>query len=434
MERQVHKVVVLGGNGTMGAGAGAVFAAAGIRTVLLARTRDKARHGLARVEQMAKSEVIGRAISLGSYDELARELADADLVIEAVSEQLAIKRALFEDVDRHRRADAVIATVSSGLSIAAMCAGRSRGFLRHFLGIHFFNPPTVITGCELIPHADTDPTVVAEVAALLAGRLGRALVRTADTPAFAGNRVGFKVLNECAQLAEQHGVAYIDALIGPHTGRAMAPLATIDFVGWDVHQAIVDNLFASTHDEAHARFALPGYMAGLIEHGHLGNKTAELGGFYRRVGKGKEARTFVLDPHTHAYEPAGPPPVIEVARAMAGLHRVGRYRAAFDVLATADGADAALMRRVILGYVSYGLARVGEVVEAAADVDRIMGYGFNWAPPSVLVDLIGARRTCGLLEAAHLPVPRVIVDAAETGARLFQDPTVDLGRFFQGGS
>ena len=64
------------------------------------------------------------------------------------------------------------------------------------------------------------------------------------------------------------------------------------------------------------------------------------------------------------------------------------------------------MRKVILGYVSYGLNRVGEVVESVADVDRIMGFGFNWAPPSVLVDLIGARRTVTLLEAAKLPVPR----------------------------
>jgi 3-hydroxyacyl-CoA dehydrogenase len=384
---------------------------------------------------MAKSEAISKRITLGSYEEdLEREVAGADLVLEAVSEQLALKRELFARVDHGRAPHTIVATVSSGLSIAAMCEGRSPGFRRHFLGVHLFNPPNVIVGCELIPHADTLPEVTRQISELLAGPLGRALIVTRDTPAFCGNRVGFKVLNECAQLAEEHGTAYLDALIGPHTGRAMPPLATIDFVGWDVHQAIVDNLHAHTHDEAHARFALPAYMAGLIEHGHLGNKVAELGGFYRTVGKGKEAQHFVLDPKTHAYAPAGRPPVIEVARAMASLHRVGRYRAAFDVFAEATGPDAERMRRVILGYVSYGLGRVGDVVERAADVDRIMGYGFNWAPPSVLVDLIGARRTLQLLEASHLPVPRVVADAAATGARLFEEPTVDIGRFFQGGS
>ena len=86
-------------------------------------------------------------------------------------------------------------------------------------------------------------------------------MRTSDTPAFCGNRVGFKVLNECAQLADEHGVAFIDSLVGPHTGRAMPPLATIDLVGWDVHKAIVDNVYANTNDEAHAAFALPAYDA-----------------------------------------------------------------------------------------------------------------------------------------------------------------------------
>jgi hypothetical protein len=116
---------------------------------------------------------------------------------------------------------------------------------------------------------------------------------------------------------------------------------------------------------------------------------------------------------------------------MKRLHRVGRYREAFDVFATAEGADATLLRKVILGYVSYGLGRVGEVVEKPADVDRIMGFGFNWAPPSVLVDVIGARRTVKLLEAAKLAVPRVVADAAERQVALYDEPNVDIGRFFQ---
>ncbi|RDJ93360.1 hypothetical protein B4Q13_22435 [Lacticaseibacillus rhamnosus] len=88
---------------------------------------------------------------------------------------------------------------------------------------------------------------------------------------------------------------------------------------------------------------------------------------------------------------------------MSALHRVGRYQQAIDVFAEAAGADAELMRRVILGYVSYGLNRVGEVVETPTDVDRIMGFGFNWAPPTLLVDLLGARRTVKALVPSGLP-------------------------------
>lgn len=428
----MRKVVVLGANGAMGSGSGAVFAGVGIPTVYLARTRDKAESGRARAEGMVKSTAISKYISVGSYDDLEREVAEADLIFEAVAEDLAVKRDVFARVDRVRKPDAIVATVSSGLSIAAMCAGQSEAFRRNFLGIHFFNPPTVIVGCELIPHVGTDAAVVEYVRELLARRLGREVIETSDTPAFCGNRVGFKVLNEVAQLAEAHGVAFIDALIGPHTGRAMAPLVTIDFVGWDVHQAIVDNLHANTRDEAHAAFALPGYMGKLIAGGHLGRKTPAKGGFYRSEGKGKAAVQFVLDAARGDYRPLAEvavalPPFVDQMKTQI---RVGRYGAAMDVMVDADGPAADLMRHVVLGYISYGLSRVGDVVERPRDVDRIMGFGFNWAPPSVLVDAIGARRTLQLLERVSLPVPRVVVEAAERNLNLFDEPEVDRGRFF----
>jgi 3-hydroxyacyl-CoA dehydrogenase len=429
MRNALQRVVILGANGAMGAGSGAVFAAAGIPTTFLARSRDKAEAGRTRAEEMVKSTAIGALIDVGTYDDLPRAVAEADLVFEAVAEDLGTKRAFFERVDAARRPDAVVATVSSGLSIAGMCRDRSAGFRRHFLGIHFYNPPSVIVGCELIPHAGTDREVLSHVRELLASRCGREVVETADTPAFAGNRVGFRVLGEVAQLAEEHGVAFMDALIGPHTGRAMPPLTTIDFVGWDVHQAIVDNLHAATADEAHDAFALPAYMRRLVAAGHLGAKTPARGGFFRS----DEKTRLVLDPESGEYRPLAPVTLPPFARRMKALHRVGRYGDALDVLATAGGTEAELTRRVVLGYVSYGLARVGEVVREARDIDRIMAFGWNWAPPGLLVDLIGPRRTIALLEQARLPVPRAVLDAAERRQRIFAEPHVDRGRFFFAG-
>jgi len=427
MVRPIRSVVVLGANGAMGSGSGAVFAAAGIPTQFLARSKEKAEAGRARAESMVKSTAISRFITTGSYDaDLESAVAGADLVFEAVAEDLDTKRTFFARVDRARKQDAIVATVSSGLSIAAMCAGQSDGFRRHFLGIHFFNPPTMIVGCELIPHAGTDPAITAFVRDLLAGPLGREVVETSDTPAFAGNRVGFKVLNEVAQLAEEHGVAFIDQIVGQHSGRAMAPLVTIDFVGWDVHKAIVDNLYANTKDEAHSTFKLPAYMQRGIDAGRLGNKTKA--GFFKKDGK----TLLVLDPKTGDYRPfsevASPVPAF-VEQMKAAIH-VGRYERAMEVFCTAEGMEAQMLRRVVLGYISYGLNRVGEVVQRARDVDRIMGFGFNWAPPSVLVDAIGARRTIALLEQAKLDVPRVVVEAAEKNIHLFEEPEVDRGRFF----
>jgi 3-hydroxyacyl-CoA dehydrogenase len=432
MARTIRQVVVLGANGAMGAGSGAVFAAAGIRTVFLARSRDKAQAGAQKAEGAVKSTALSRLIEVGTYDEdLERTVAEADLVFEAVGEELSLKQEYFRRVDKARKPGSIVATVSSGLSIASMCKGLSEDFRKHFLGIHFFNPPTMIVGMELIPHAGTDPSVTAFVRELLVERCGRVLIETTDTPAFAGNRVGFKVLNEVALLAEEHGPAKMDALIGTHSGRAMAPLATVDFVGWDVHKAIVDNLYANTKDEAHAAFKLPAYMQKLIDEGHLGAKTPAKGGFFRSEGKGKDARHFVLDPKSGTYRPAAEVKYAlpQFARDMKQALREGRYGKAWDIFSEAQGADADLMRHVILGYVSYGLNRVGEVVKAVRDVDRIMGWGFNWAPPGLLADVIGPRRTIALLEKAKLPVPKLLVEASEKRTVLFDEPDTDRGRF-----
>jgi 3-hydroxyacyl-CoA dehydrogenase len=428
--RPIRKIVVLGANGAMGSGAGAMFASAGLPTVMLARTKEKAEAGKLRAEQLAKTKL---ALRVGTYDDdLAHEASEADLVFEAVSEHLDIKREVFALIDRVRAPGSIVASVSSGLSIGAMCNGRSEEMRRHFLGVHLFNPPTVIRGCELIPHAGTDPAVTIAIRKLLESQLGRIVVECADTPAFAGNRVGFKLLNEVAQLAAEHGVAYMDQLLGSHSGRALSPLATIDLVGWDVHKAIVDNLWTHTDDEAHAHFALPAYMQRGIDRGHLGRKTRDKGGFYRVEGKGETAVHLVLDPKTGDYRPLSDmkPPVPAFVERMKTAIRAGHFGEALDALVRAEGKDAMLLRRVMLGYISYGLGRVGEVVAEPSDIDRIMSFGFNWAPPSILVDAIGAMRTVSLLEHEKMPVPPVIATAATLGRSLCEDPAMDPARFF----
>ena len=423
------KVAILGANGVMGAGAAGVFAGAGFEVTMLARERDKAEAGLSAAQNAARAEAVADRIKLGSYDaDLERAVREAGLVFESLAEDLALKRHFFELVDRFRAPDAIVATGSSGLSIAEMAKGRGDSFRTHFLGIHLFNPPHVIVGTEVIPGAETEPAMVKSVVAMLTKRLGRKVIVTKDRPAFVGNRVGFKVMNEVAQLAAEHGVAYMDYLIGPHTGRAMAPLATVDLVGWDVHKAIVDNVHQNCEDEAHACFKLPAYMQEGIGAGRLGDKTPERGGFYRKAGK----ETLVLDPKTGTHAPLARPAPIEFVEKMKALNRVGRYREAMTALREARGAHAELCRRVILGYVSYGLNRVGEVAHSAADVDSIMSCGFNWAPPTAIVDLLGARETIAMLTGLGLAVPPVIENAAQSGAKMFQGGVLDYGRAFAG--
>ena len=430
--RSIKKVVVLGANGAMGSGSSAVFAAAGIPTVLLARTADKAAAAVARADQWTKGRTAPGVLTGGTYNDLAPALADADLILECVAEDAPIKRAVYAMVDQ-LHPDAIIATVSSGLPIADLCSDFSALFRAHFLGVHLFNPPTIIVGCELIPHAHTDPGALAIVRDFLTSACGREVVECADRPAFAGNRLGFKLLNEVAQLAEEHGVAYMDRLVGAHTGRALAPLATIDLVGWDVHKAIVDNLHARTYDTAHDAFALPAYMQAGIDRGHLGRKTRDRGGFFRVDKTGGATKLFELLPATgeyHAVDASPPASGSLVARMQAAL-RTGGHTGAMDVLCRASGRDAELLRRILLGYISYGFGLVGDVVARPRDIDRIMSFGFNWAPPGLLVDAIGAARAVELLAHAQLAVPAPVLEAARHGRAVFDEPAVDRARFFQ---
>ena len=427
--RKIERVVVLGANGTMGYGSAALFTQAVPEVTFLARSKAKAEEGLAAAIKQVRSPTVALRAKTGDYaNDLAAAVAGADLVFEALTEELALKQEMFARVDAARRDDAIVATVTSGLSINRLAEGRSASFRRHFLGLHFFNPPNVIVGTELVAGRETAKEIVDFVEAFATVRLGREIVRTHDTPAFAGNRVGFKVLNEAAQLAEELGPLLVDKLVGPYTGRALTPLATIDLVGWDIHRAIVDNVFASTRDEAHATLALPAYMARLMEQGTLGDKSGR--GFFQKQGKARH----VLDPKSGKYTPEGEIalPALPYIEDVSRLHREARYGEAMQAFLAASGDYAAIAKRVVAGYLSYAFHRVGEVTDTIDGIDRIMGTGFNWAPPSVLVDALTPQGAVALIEGAKLPVPAAL-RALKPGERLFRHPTLSAGRFFVAG-
>jgi 3-hydroxyacyl-CoA dehydrogenase len=427
--RKIERVVVLGANGTMGYGSAALFTQAVPQVTFLARTKEKADEGLSAAIKQVRSPTVALRSATGSYDaDLESAVAGADLVFEALTEDMAIKKDIFDKVEAARRDDSIIATVTSGLSINALCKGRSDSFRRHFMGLHFFNPPNVIVGTELIAGDDTDPELVDFVDAFSQIRLGREMVRTFDTPAFAGNRVGFKVMNECAQLAGEIGPLLVDKLVGPYTGRAMTPLATVDLVGWDIHRAIVDNVYENTKDEAHETNKLPDFMAKLMEKGVLGNKSGC--GFFKRDGKTRG----VLDPKTGDYTPEAEIelPDLGYIDEVAAFHREGRYKEGMQVFLNARGEYAAIARKVIAGYVAYAFQRVGEVTESIDGIDRIMGMGFNAAPPSVLVDTLGAQGIVDMIGEAGLAVPEALAKAAKTGKpeRFFNHTRINVGKFF----
>ncbi len=190
----------------------------------------------------------------------------------------------------------------------------------------------------------------------------------------------------------------------------------------------MDNVYENALDEAHDTLKLPAYMAELMDQGTLGNKSGK--GFFMKDGK----RVLALDPKTGGYTP-----VDEIARPELGfidritqLQHVGLYEEAMQAFLAAEGDAAALAKRVIAGYIAYAFHRVGEVTETINGIDRIMGIGFNWAPPSVLVDTFGGDATVKLIEGAGLTVPTQLTAAldAAKGEPLFDRERTDIGRFW----
>ena len=415
----IKRIAVLGA-GEMGASSAAVFAQA-VPVYLLNRAPlSKAERGLDAAVRAARSNTLRYEIALGTFeDDLERIAGESDLILECLAEDPELKRGYFQIIDKHRKPGSIVATGSSGLSIADLARGMSDDFRRHFLGLHFYNPPLRLPAAEIISGPDTSEEVLHYMAGVMETAFRRVVLYAADKPAYAGNRIGFKQLNEAAQLAVEHGVELVDYLFGSYTGRLLAPLATIDLVGWDVHQAIVDNIYEKTADEAHESFSLPPYMAELIGQGVLGNKTPEKGGFFKTV----DTQTLVLDLKTGEYVEPKQPTIGAVEKAKE-LIRLGNYRQALDAILN-SGDEAALVRRWLLGYISYSGMRNGEVSDMRG-INRVMGWGFNWIPPDALADIIGVERVRALLEQEGFPVPPHLATHAK--GRLYNEVD-DVARY-----
>ena len=418
----MKRITILGA-GQMGSGAAAVFAQE-VPVYLLNRAPvSKAEAGVEMAVNMARSNSLRFAITPGTFeDDLARAVGESDFVLEMLGEDVQLKRRHLELVDRYRKPGTIVATGSSGLSVAGLAEGMSADFHKHFLCVHLYNPPTRMTAVELVPGPETLPEVMESVAALMDTPFRRGVIHAKDVPGYAGNRIGFKVLNEVAQLVPEHGVAYLDYVLGSYTGRLLPPLATIDLVGWDVHKALVDNVHQNTNDEAHQAFLLPAFMEDHIHAGSLGNKTPSKGGFYKR----EHGKVLVLDLKTDQYvEPEYP--TIEVIEEVKELVRYGSYREAVSKLLLSDDPGAAIARRVLLGYVSYSGMRNGEVSDMHG-INRVMGFGFNWMPPDAFADLIGVETMSHLLDKEGLPVPPHWTAQA---SRLYADED-DVPRYLSG--
>jgi 3-hydroxybutyryl-CoA dehydrogenase len=280
--KEIEKVGVVG-LGAMGAGIAQLCVEAGVETIgrevsleLGEGARDRIAHFLTRkvekgqLDQGARDAAVGR---LSLTTDLA-DFADCDLVIEAIVEDLAPKQELFAELERVCRADAVLATNTSALSVTEIAAATSSP--GRVVGMHFFNPAPLMPLVEIIRAELTDDDAF-EAAYAFGERLGKHPIRCYDTPGFVVNRVLIPLLNDCIRVLDEARVSVedLDAGMKHGAGWPMGPCELVDLVGIDVHVHASEALYEKTKEP---RMAAPPRLVAMRNAGLLGRKSGR--GFY----------------------------------------------------------------------------------------------------------------------------------------------------------
>jgi len=388
----IKSVTVVGANGTMGRNVSGIFASfGGAKVYMVCRNLEEAEKAKKKAASSVKAEAIEKNLIPMTYDDLELCISSSDLVFESVSEDINIKKDVYKKIAKYINPHTVIATGTSGLSINELSMCFDEKIRKNYMGIHMYNPPYNMTLCEIIPSQYTDTKLLNIMKIYLKSVLHRNVVEVKDAPAFMGNRIGFQFINEALQYAEifkdNGGIDYIDSILGLFTGRSMAPLTTSDFVGLDVHKAIVDNIFNNTEDYCHETFAMPEFALKLVSENKLGRKTGC--GLYQSIvnSEGKRS-TNVYDITTGVYRPKEKY-VFPFAKQMIKELKVGNYRRAFENLNNNHSIEAIICAQFLIKYVIYGLVTTREIGEDVHSADDVMAAGFNWVPPLAVIDAFG---------------------------------------------
>ena len=458
--RRINKVAILGA-GTMGARIAAHFANAGVPSYLFdivpgnvapgAGPAARNKIAAAGLDGAKKSKPaafmdssLARFVTVGNFEDDLKKLAEVDWIIEAVVENLDLKRALLEKVEAIRKPGTIVTTNTSGLPVGKIAEGFSDDFRRSWFGTHFFNPPRYMRLLELIPTPEADGALIDAVSHFCDVRLGKGVVLAKDTPNFIGNRIGtFSVLNVMRLMQQMDmSIEDVDALTGQAVGwPKSATFRTIDLVGLDILGHVVGNMTANVHDER-SELRLPDFFTKMLESKWLGDKTK--GGFYKKnVGRapslaesGKDAERLALDWKTLEYHPRQKPKfaALDMAKNIEDTGLRLRTLLGFEGSAPQKGDQAgAFLWSALSDSWTYSANRVPEISDSIVEIDRAMRLGFNWElGPFELWDAVGVESTVARMKKEGKPVAANVEKLLAAGKKSWytDDPKTASGRAY----
>jgi 3-hydroxyacyl-CoA dehydrogenase len=412
----IRKVAVLG-SGVMGGGIAAHVANAGVEVVLLdivpkgATNRNQVAEGA--IQRLLKANPAAfmhprnaRLVTPGNLEDHLPLLADCDWIVEVVLEDLAVKRATYEKVERHRKEGSIVSSNTSTIPLRDLVEGMPERFQRDFCITHFFNPPRYMRLLEIVRGAKTRADAIETLEAFCDVRLGKGVVHAKDTPGFIANRIGGMWMQAAVGAAMDLGLAVeeADAIMGrpfgfPKTGV----FALLDLVGIDLMPHVASSMRRTLPaDDLYIRnLREPELVKRMIADGLTGRKGK--GGFFRmQKGAGGERTLEAIDLKTGQYRKTEEPQLESIRE---GKRNLGALLAHPD-----RGGEFA--RRVMALTLAYSAMLVPEISDDIVGVDEAMrlGYAWKWGPFE-LIDKIGADAVIAALERAKIPVPPLLARA-----------------------
>ena len=446
--KRINRVAILGA-GTMGARIAAHFANAGVPSYLLdivppdADVPARNKIATAGLDAAKKSKpaafmdsALARLVTVGNFGDDLKKLAEVDWIIEAVVENLEIKRGLLRKVEAIRNPGTIVTTNTSGLPVGKIAEGFSDDFRRSWFGTHFFNPPRYMRLLEIIPTPDADQAAMDAISHFCDVSLGKGVVVAKDTPNFIGNRIGtFSVLNVMRLMQEMDlTIEDVDALTGQAVGwPKSATFRTIDLVGLDILGHVVGNMTANVHDER-SDLRLPDFFTQMLQRKWLGDKTK--GGFYKKVksGAGKEDERMAVDWKTLEYHPRQKPKFAahDMAKNVEDTGARLRMLLGMEGGGPQKGDKAGQFLWAALSDLwTYSANRVPEISDSIVEIDRAMKLGFNWElGPFELWDAAGVEATMARMKEEGKPVAANVEKMLASGQKSWyaDDPKTGSGR------
>ncbi len=424
--KTIRQVAVLGA-GTMGARIAAHFANAGIPALLLdivvPNQPNRNAAAMKGIENALKLRPAGfftnAAASLvtpGNFEDDLDKLASADWIMEAIVENLDLKRSLWEKVIAVAKKDAILSTNTSGIPLAKISEGWPSDVRRRFLGTHFFNPPRYLHLLEVIPGAETSRDVIDFVSAFGDSKLGKGIVPCKDTPNFIANRIGSFWGGTVGKITREgeYTVEEVDAITGPLIGLpGTASFRLLDLVGLDVWGFVGENLYHAVPDDPwRDRFLIDPTHKQMMANGWLGDKSGQ--GYYKKVGPSKEIHAINLK--TLEYAPAAKVkfPSAEDAKQIEDLP--ARLR---KLVAGTDRVGSFLWSLYSDLFI-YCAERIPEISDRCVEIDRAMKWGYaHKFGPFELWDALGFVDVCNRIEKEGRSLPANIEAMRKSGATSF---------------